>query len=365
MKEGSPSDYVLALVVGFLLLLGIVILVSVSFPLSQEKFNSPTFYLFHHLLVGMIPGLILGLLAFKIPLSRLKKWAPIFLLVSLFFMVLVFVPKIGMSLGGAARWINLGMVSFQPSELLKLTFILYLAAWFAARTERKKMVAASTTATAFFVVLGIVSLLLILQPDISTLGIIVVSSTLMYFSAGHSLKYVLMLVLIELGGLISLIKMSSYRFERLLVFLKPELDPMGMSYQIKQALITVGSGGILGIGLGMSLQKFLLPQPMADSIFAVFSEETGFMGGLILIILFLIFAWRGYTIAKKSQDKFYKLTAVGISSWITLQAFVNIGAMVGILPLTGIPLPFISYGGTALVVELAGVGILLNISKNI
>jgi cell division protein FtsW len=357
-------DYFLASVVGILILLGIIILVSVSFPLSQEKFNSPTFYLFRHLLVGLIPGLFLGFLAFRVSLSFLKKWAPIFLLVNLLLMILVFVPKIGISLGGATRWINLGVVSFQPSELLKLSFLLYLAAWFAARTEKKKTITTPATTTAFFVILGIVGFLLILQPDISTLGVIVVSATLMYFSAGHPWKYFFMLVLIELGGLIALIKTASYRFERLLVFLKPEIDPMGLSYQIKQALITVGSGGILGVGLGMSIQKFFLPQPMADSIFAIFSEETGFVGSLILIILFLLFAWRGYTIAKKSQDKFYKLTAVGISSWITLQAFVNIGAMVGVLPLTGIPLPFISYGGTALVAELTGIGVLLNISKN-
>jgi len=361
--RGKP-DYFLALVIGLLILLGVTILVSVSFPLAQERFADPTYYLFRYLLVGLLPGALLGFLAFRVSLSFLRKWAPIFLLVNLFLMVLVFVPKIGLTLGGASRWINLGVASFQPSEFLKLTFILYLAAWFAARTENKKMMAASATATAFAIILGSISLLLIFQPDISTLGVIVISSTLMYFSAGHPLKYILMIALAELGALIGLIKMAPYRFERLLVFLKPELDPMGLSYQIKQALITVGSGGAFGIGLGMSMQKFLLPQPMADSVFAIFSEETGFVGSLILIILFLLFAWRGCTIAKRSQNLFYKLTAVGITSWITLQAFINIGSMVGVLPLTGIPLPFISYGGTALVAELIGVGILLNISKN-
>ncbi len=367
---GKKVDYFLALIIGILILLGIVVLVSVSFPISQEKFGSPTFYLFRHLLVGLAPGILLGFLAFRVSLSLLKKWTPIFLLANLFLMILVFVPKIGFTLGGASRWINLGIVSFQPSEFLKLTFILYLAAWLSARTEnplfahRKKMIAASATTTAFFVILGIIGLLLTLQPDISTLAVIVISATFMYFSAGYPLKYVFMIVLVELGALIVLIKTASYRFERLLVFLKPELDPMGLSYQIKQALMTIGSGGLLGVGLGMSTQKFFLPQPMADSIFAVFAQETGFLGSLILIVLFLLFAWRSYAIAKKTQNKFYKLTVVGISSWITLQAFVNIGAMVGILPLTGIPLPFVSYGGTALVTELTAAGILLNISKN-
>jgi len=165
--------------------------------------------------------------------------------------------------------------------------------------------------------------------------------------------------------LFSLIKLAPYRAARLLVFLKPETDPMGMGYQIKQALIAIGSGGIFGLGLGTSGQRLgFLPQSMADSIFAIMAEETGFVGGLILIALFLVFLWRGFKIGKSSQNKFSQLLAVGISSWIVIQAFINIGSMVGILPLTGIPLPFISYGGSALVSELIGVGILLNISKN-
>ena len=160
-------------------------------------------------------------------------------------------------------------------------------------------------------------------------------------------------------------KIAPYRAARLLVFLNPETDPMGMGYQLKQALIAVGSGGIFGLGLGMSVQKFgFLPQSMADSIFAIFSEETGFIGSLILIFLFLIFFWRGFKIAKKSMDQFSKLAALGISCWIILQALINIGSMIGIIPLTGVPLPFLSYGGSALVTELIGVGILLNISKN-
>lgn len=166
--------------------------------------------------------------------------------------------------------------------------------------------------------------------------------------------------------MLTLIKLAPYRAARLLVFLKPEIDPMGIGYQIKQALIAVGSGGISGLGLGMSQQRLgFLPQSISDSIFAILAEETGFIGCLILIFLFLIFLWRGFEIAKVSQNKFSQLAALGITSWITLQALTNIGSMIGILPLTGIPLPFISYGGSALVSELAGVGILLNISKQI
>ncbi len=160
-------------------------------------------------------------------------------------------------------------------------------------------------------------------------------------------------------------QLAPYRVNRLLVFFNPGIDPMGIGYQLKQSLIAVGSGGITGVGLGMSIQKLgFLPQPISDSIFAVFSEEAGFVGSLFLIFLFLIFLWRGLKIAKETGNRFCQLTALGITSWIVIQAFVNIGAMIGILPLTGIPLPFIGYGGSALVTTLIGAGILLNISKN-
>ena len=359
-------DYFLMATVTLLIFWGVIILVSISFPLSQERFGHPGFYLLRHLL-GLSFGFLLGLAALKTPLSLIKKRTPIFLLVNLFLMLLVFTPKIGITLGGATRWINLGIISFQPSEFLKLTFILYLAAWLEARTEKTKKTAppAYITAAAFFLILCLLGLFLIFQPDISTLAVIIFTSTLMYFSAGPPFRYFLMIFLAEIGALIGLMKTASYRFQRLLVFLKPEIDPMGLSYQAKQALMTIGAGGIWGVGLGTSIQKFFLPQPMTDSVFAVFSEEAGLVGGLTLIILFLLFAWKGYRVAQKSKNKFYKLTAVGITSWIVLQAFVNIGAMAGMLPLTGIPLPFISYGGTALAAELTGIGILLNISRQI
>jgi cell division protein FtsW len=174
-------------------------------------------------------------------------------------------------------------------------------------------------------------------------------------------------VLLLLGGfagLLFLIRIAPYRLDRLAVFFDPSLDPLGKGYQIKQALIGIGSGGITGVGLGLSFQKFgSLPEPIGDSIFAIFAEEIGFIGVAFLIVLFLAFAWRSFMIAKRAEDAFAKNAAIGIACWITLQAFVNMGSMVGLLPLTGVPLPFISYGGSALVAELIGIGILLNISK--
>ncbi len=358
-KSGQP-DYILIAVVAILIVLGILILASVSAPISQERFGTTYYFLNRHLVWLMI-GTVLAFLAFKIRLAFLKKIAPILLLINLVLMGMVFLPGIGLEVAGATRWINLGLISFQPSEFLKLTFILYLASWLASPTQK----GFSQTLIAFLIVIGLVSLFLIFQPDISTLAVIVLTAVLMYFLANTPFWHSVLIFLISSGALFALIKLAPYRLERLMVFLEPGIDPMGIGYQIKQALIAVGSGGILGEGLGMGIQKFgFLPGVISDSIFALFAEETGFVGGIILIFLFLIFLWRGFRIGKlNQQDKFSQLTALGITCWIVIQAFVNVGAMIGLLPLTGIPLPFISYGGSSLIITLAAVGILLNISK--
>jgi cell division protein FtsW len=367
-KENRRPDYVLLGISAVLLVLGMVMIFSVSASLSQEKFGNTYYFLKHQVLFGLIPGLILAFLVFKIPLYFFKKWAPFLLLINLILVAAVFSTKVGTTFGGASRWIAFGPISFQPSELLKLTFILYLASWLTSRTEKipefKKRRVFNQTFIAFIFIIGLISALLIFQPDVSTLGIIIFVGLLMYFFSGTPLWHTIFLILMGLGSLSALIKFKPYRFNRLLVFLRPETDPMGIGYQIKQALITVGSGGLFGLGLGMSHQKFgFLPQPISDSIFSIFAEETGFLGSAILLFLFLIFFWRGLKISKESPDKFSQMVALGISLWIIMQSFVNIGSMIGILPLSGIPLPFISYGGTHFVAEMVGIGILLNISK--
>ena len=372
VKTDSQADYILLGTIGLLLVLGIVILASVSAPFSQEKFGHTYYFLKRQVIFGLIPGLILGFLAFKIRLSLIKKWVPFLLLGNLALLGIIFIPGLGLKIEGAVRWINLGPLSFQPSEFLKITFLLYLAAWLANRIPGQNKPAAvkdfSQTLVVFFIVFGLISLALIFQPDISTLGIIYAIAVLMYFSANTPFRHTVLIILLGALGLFSLVKLAPYRASRFLVFFNPEIDPMGIGYQLKQSLIVIGSGGISGAGLGASIQKFFpgfLPQPISDSIFVVFSEETGFIGGLFLISLFLIFLWRGLKITKGAKDKFGQLASLGITSWIVIQAFVNIGAMIGVLPLTGITLPFISYGGSSLVASLIGVGILLNISKNL
>ena len=367
----DKPDYFLIIVVGFLIILGVIIIASVSALVSPDN---PTLYLFRHFIRGLIPGLLLGFFAFKAPLYFFKKWSAVLLSLNLFLMVLVFLPGIGLTLGGASRWINLGIVTFQPSELLKLTFILYLAAWLAARTSgpeiKKKEIAlkkfnrwSTTTLVAFLFVMALIALLFFLQPDASTLVLVSACALFMYFSAGTPFKHTVLIVLLAVCGLFVLIQTAPYRFERMSVFLDPEKDPTGFGFQIKQAIITIGSGGIFGMGLGMGIQRFL-PHSLTDSIFAIFAEQAGFVGCVTVVALFTLFFWRGCVIATKIKDTFCKLTVLGISFWIASQAFVHIGVSLGLLPVTGMPLPFISYGGTATAVSLIGVGILLNISKN-
>lgn len=360
-------DYLLLGSAVALILAGIIILASVSAPFSQEKFGTPYYFIIHQLLYGLMPGLILGFLAFKINLARIKKLSLILLLANLVFLILVFVPGIGVKTWGASRWLNFGPLSFQPAEFLKLTFILYLASFLASKTELRRSVGAidfGKTFIIFLAVIGLISFLLAVQPDISTLGIIILTALIMYFLANTPFWQSFLMFFLGAGGLFLLVKFAAYRFARLATFFNPDADPLGQGYQIKQALIAVGSGGLFGQGLGLSQQKFgYLPQTMSDSVFAIFSEEAGFIGAIILISLFLLFLYAGLRAAKRTANRFSRLAIIGITCWISMQAFINIASMIGIVPISGVPLPFISYGGSALIAELIGVGIILNISK--
>lgn len=361
MHKNSAPDYFLLGIIVFLILMGVLILASVSAPFSQSKFGQPYYYLFHQVRYGLLVGGILFLILLKINLEKLKKAAPLLLLMNLALLTMVFLPIIGSKAGGSHSWLNFGIISFQPSEFLKLTFILYLASFLASRTEKSDK---KNSFPVFVIVIGLISLLLILQPDVGTLGIIVLTGILMYFSARTPIWQSALVILASAGGVAALMKFSAYRLDRWTAFLHPSADPQGIGYQVSQSIMTVGSGGFLGQGLGLSEEKFgLLPQPISDSIFTIFAKETGFAGAVLLVLVFLTFLWLGFKVAQKSKNMFSQLAAIGITSWIILQAFINIGAMIGITPLTGIPLPFISYGGSALITELAGMGILLNISR--
>jgi len=255
------------------------------------------------------------------------------------------------------------LFSLQPAEIVKLTFLFYLAAWL----ERRGSVGLRDTQAGlipFVSVLGAIILLIALQPDVGTMAIIVAIAMVVYFVAGAPILHIAGLIVAGSGLLGLLVVLAPYRAARFTTFLYPELDPQGVGYHINQALLAIGSGGIFGLGYGASRQKFeYLPEVSGDSIFAVTAEEMGLIFCLLLVFLFLLFFRRAIKVALAAPDVFGKLVAVGIASWLTIQAFVNIGSMVSIMPMTGVTLPFISYGGTSLAISLAAVGVLLNISR--
>ena len=347
-----------------LVVFGLVVLSSAGIVDGQKKFGSPYYYLTHQLLYGVIPGLIGMFILFRVDYRFWKKISLFVLIGSLALMIMIFMPNFGQGLKGATRWISLGAFSFQPSEILKLSLIIYLAAWFGNRNERTKKW--SYGIMPFLIVLSFVALLLFLQPDIGTLIVVSFISLGIYFLAGPSYKQFVGIILVLFLGLSAIIVVEPYRFERLKSFWDPSADPRGSSYQINQSLITIGSGGLLGVGYNNSSQKQggFLPEVIGDSIFAIIAEELGLVGSAVTVGLFGMLSFFMVSIAKNASDKFGALLVMGINIWIMSQAFVNIAALSGLVPLTGIPLPFISYGGTAIAVLLSGMGIVFNVAKN-
>lgn len=374
MKRGL--DYALLLPSAILVAGGMLFLSTLSAPASMRNFGHPNYYSTHQLYL-LLFGLFLALIAYNIPLSFLKKTSLYLFLFNVAFSLLAFLPGLGTEFHGASRWVNVGIGVFQPAEFLKLTSILFLASWLASRipsSSSKKGWIFSTKKgyhnlkdifLPFLVFLAVISLILFFQRDLSTLGIIGLTLIIVYFSAKTPIWHTLALIFGGIVGLSYLIISEPYRLNRLLVFLNSQANPQGEAYQITQSLIAIGSGGIFGKGWGMSSQKFgFVPQAMSDSIFAVLGEETGIIGTSIVVILFLWFLWAGLKIVRSATDKFSQLTALGITFWIAIQAFLNIAANTGLAPLAGIPLPFFSYGGSHLIAELIGIGMLLNISRN-
>ncbi len=277
--------------------------------------------------------------------------------------LLVFIPGIGFEHGGAKRWIALGSFTMQPAEFLKIGFTIYMATWLSGM---KSVIADFKKGTVpFLLIVGIVGIPLLMQPDTDTFLIMTTAAMAMFITAGGRIRDV---ILIGCTGIVLLVVLAftrPYIMDRIQTFIDPSRDPLGAGYQIKQSLIAVGSGGLAGRGFGQSIQKFeYLPEPIGDSIFAVYAEEFGFIGSTLLVLIFAGFALRGYKIATHAPDLFSMLITVGIVTLIIAQVFLNMAAMLGIAPLSGLPLPFISHGGTALLTLLGAVGIILNISKH-
>jgi len=319
---------------------------------------------FSQAILGLCLGTVALIVAARLDYHIWKRLAFYILLVAIILNVLVLVPSIGIAHGGARRWLELGPFSFQPSEVLKFAFIIYFAAWLSAKKEKVRTFSGGFLP--LVVLLALVGGLLLSQPDTDTFLIIVTTGVAMFIAAGGRWRWVITLGVIGVLGVVGLALTRPYVMKRITTFLNPATDSLGASYQIQQSLIAVGSGGLLGRGFGQSIQKFTyLPEPVGDSIFAVAAEEFGFVGSITLIALFSLFATRGLKIASGTPKAFARLTVVGIVIMIISQAFVNIGAMLGVLPLSGITLPFVSHGGTSLFMSLFEAGIVLSISRTI
>lgn len=340
------------------ILIGIITIATASPPFAINEGLTPYYYLNHQLLFGFLPGIILGALAFLIPLNFFKKYSFWFFIFSCILMFSVLIPGVGICEGGACRWANFFGISLQPSEFLKITSILYLAALFSSEKIKKPLLN-------FFITMFFIFLAFNIQSDLSTFVVVFITAAAIFFTANTKIKEV---VLVGLGGLslfLIMILIAPYRMERIMTLFNPLNDTLGDAYHINQSLISIGSGGLNGSGLGLSAQKFgFIPESMSDSIFTIYAEELGFLGCAFLILLLIFFIIYALQIAKKS-NLFGKLLAIGICTWIVSQSFVNIAAMTGLIPLTGIPIPFLSYGGTHLFVELIALGLLLNVSRSV
>jgi cell division protein FtsW len=359
VKRQAP-DFVLFISVLMLLSIGLVMILSASEYSTLVRY-SDSFYFFKRQLLWALFGLTLLFVVMNFDYWNLRRYAPHMLIAAFVLLILVLIPGIGREVKGATRWIGIGTFGFQPSELVKLFIIIFLA----YGISRYRDIGRNTkTIVPYLLITGAAAGLILLQPDLGTAFTLSGTLFIMLFAAGYSMG-ILGLLAGAGAGLVGLaIALEPYRLSRFLAFLNPWEDPSGAGFHIIQSLYALGSGGLFGAGLGQGKQKYLyLPEQHTDFIFAVVGEELGFIGGVLILTLFTIFVWRGLRIALTAPDPFAGLLATGITVGIGLQAFINIGVVTGSLPVTGITLPFISYGGTSLAFTLIGVGVLLNISK--
>lgn len=359
-RPGNP-DYPLFIVVIALLLIGMVMVYSASVAKAEASYGDAFYYLKRQFFWSLL-GLGALWVTMQIDYSRWQQWAKPFFWVTLVLLILVLVPGLGREVNGARRWLGAGPLQFQPAEFMKSAFVIYLAYFL---TEHKELV---TNFKRGFLPpllwLGLIFGLIMLQPDLGT-GLAIGGTTLvLLFAGGASLWHLGGLVASGVPALLLLIWLEPYRARRLTAFLDPFADPQGAGYQIIQSLYALGSGGLFGLGLGRSRQKFwYLPEQHTDFIFAILGEELGFIGGSLVLVLYFFFIWRGLRIAMGAPDRFSGLLAVGLTGMIGVQVLINVGMVTSSMPITGIPLPFLSYGGSSLVPTLAAVGILLGISR--
>lgn len=355
------GDRVFVLLVLILLIGGLATFLSASLGLLAREGKSIASIATSQLVLGLIPGVIALVALRYTPSALIAKATLPFYLLALGLTALVFVPGIGITANGATRWLDLGFATFQPSEVLKVATILMMGGYLAH--ARKNLGNWKTGLLPYLMIVGAPAFILLAQPNTSTVIIISLTTAAMYFIAGAPWRDFGLLLVIALIGGAALVFMRPYLMDRVQTFFDPSADSFDTGFQIQQSLIAIGSGGITGRGFGQSVEKFnYLPEAVNDSVFAVFGEEFGFVGTVAMVLLFVLFAARGFRIASEASTSAGAFIVTGLTLMIVLSAFLNIGAMLAVLPLTGLPLPFVSHGGTALFTALASVGIILNIA---
>ncbi len=361
-EKNSNIDFPLLIITLILILIGLIMIMSASGVRAYNQYGN-AHYFFSRQLLFALAGLLLMFFASMLDYNIYYRYSKIILLTGMFLLTLVIIPGIGRTAGGATRWISLGFFDFQPSELIKIALIIYISSFISRKSARiqdfKKGI------LPVVIIIGLSAFLIMKQPDMGTAVNIIGFSFIILLVGGMRFKHLFGL---SIPGVLLMgyyISSAPYRLNRVQTFLNPWEDPRGSGYHIIQSLLALGSGGLTGVGPGNSRQKFLyLPEPGTDFIFAILGEEFGFIGAAFVIILFGVFAYRGVLIALNARDLFGSLLATGITSMIIIQVLINIGAVTSLLPVTGITLPFISYGGSSLMISLYAVGILLNISRH-
>ena len=360
MRAGQP-DYLLLVATVMLVITGLLAVYTSSFAVGYHEFGNTNYFVARQAVFALL-GVAALVVFMRMDYNRLRAWSVPMLLLALLGLIAVLLPGPGVERNGAERWLVFGPVSIQPSEFAKLAVIIYIAAWLASRgTDINKF---SLGFVPFVLLLGIIGGLVIAEPDMGTTIIIFLTASTLFFVAGAPLSH--LGLLIAVGGIISyaVILQRDYQLDRLAIFVSPESDPEGGGFQIAQLLVALGSGGPLGLGWGEGRQKFFyVPGSHTDGVFAILGEEIGFLGLLAILGLFAFFIWRSVMVTLGSRDRFSMLLCIGVISWIAGQTLINIGGITRTIPLTGVPMPFLSYGGSSLIMVMAAVGVLLSVSR--
>jgi cell division protein FtsW len=360
-KRHTP-DYGLLTATLVLLIVGLITVYSASYALAEAETGDPNFYAKRQAVMAGL-GLLGLLVAMNINYHHLSRLSPLLMLAAIGLLVLVLLPGFGHEANGAQRWIQVGSLPpMQPSEFAKLAVIIYMAAWLASKGDAVRDW--SLGVVPFVLMVGLVGALIVLEPDLGTAVMVAAITGTLFFLAGARLWHVLILAASGTGIASLLILLGGYRVDRILSFTSAEADPSGLGFQTLQLLVAFGSGGLTGVGLGVSRQKFFyLPGSHTDGVLAIVGEELGFIGTMLVLALFLVVLWRGWLIMKRADDQFGSLLAAGILAWIGFQMLLNVGGVTRIIPLTGIPLPLLSYGGSSLAITLTAIGVLLSVSR--